>query len=50
MCKDQSADKFSNPSLMDHSYAKNANPEVPEDLALKSGQSPSSKNQNTKTR
>ena len=40
----------SNPSLSDHNYAKNANTEVFEDLALKSSQSSSNNNQSIEMR
>ena len=40
----------SNPSLLDHNYAKNASTEVLEDLALKSSQSTSNNKKNIEIR
>ena len=50
MSEDKSHVNSSTPSLSDHNYAKNANTEVPEDLALKSGQSSSNNNQSIEIR
>ena len=50
MSEDKSHVNSSTPSLSDHNYAKNANTEVPEYLALKSGQSTSKSNQSIEIR
>ena len=50
MSEDKSHVNSSTPSLSDHNYAKNANTEVPEDLALESGQSTSNNKQSLEIR
>ena len=50
MSEDKSHANSSTPSLLDHNYAKNANTEVFEDLALKSGLVKSNNNQSIEMR